>query len=252
MNEGFTLLAQSGFDPSNLVWMPIFVFMGVWWWILFLIASCLIFWALEKENIFGSTIVFFGTLAAMTFLGGSEMVNFITTGYNWAWIIGGYLACGVVWGFIKWWVFVTDRLDKYEDVKLEWLANKGVEGKTVPPALREQWMAYLADNTDFAHWHPRYAPAEDERTVILTVKPSAARHKWRITNWMAYWPWSLIWTFFADIVKRVFSRLQRYCARMMDAISAWVFKNTDEDFAVPPQPDEDGEEEVAAGQDDAA
>jgi len=203
---------------------PLFVFFGFWWWLLVCLASVFIFWALEENTFGGATFAFLATLTLMTVFGGSEIVNFVLTGWNFLGVLLIYLALGVVWGFIKWYLFVTSQLDKYNEMKANWLETKGVEDtNVVPDDLKDQWKAYLYNYSDFVI-------RTKSGDKVVNVEPRASKHTGRITAWMMYWPWSLIWTFFADIVKRVFLRIQKWCSKLMDSVSRFVFKKVQDDF----------------------
>lgn len=206
----------------DLTLIPFFVLFSFWWWALFIAASSLLFWALEYENIGAATFVFLVTLFLMTAFGGSEILNFLLTGWNFVLVIASYLLMGVLWGFVKWWLFVTQKLTNYEDVKIQWLEERDIKGKTVPDNFKTQWENYLLKTSQFTGYK--------NGKQVLKIQPVASEYKLKIVNWMAYWPWSLIWTLFSDVIKRIFIRIQRWCSQLMNGISNWVFRNIHKDF----------------------
>lgn len=208
----------------DLTLFPLFVLFSFWWWILFVFASFLLFMALENDSFGGATAVFLGTFVLMTVFGGSDFVNFILTGWNFVLVLLAYLVLGVIWGFIKWLLFVTKRLDEYKDLKMEWLEEQGVAETTVPDHLKEEWLSYVKKNFQ----QSKYRYRDDFK--ISDIQPKASQYKLQIINWMAYWPWSLVWTLCSDVIKRVFIKIQRWCTNLMDGISNWVFKNIHKDF----------------------
>ena len=53
----------------------------------------------------------------------------------------------------------------------------------------------------------------------------ARENKSRIIMWMAYWPWSLLWTTINDAVKRIYREIYQAIQRLLQGISDSVFKD---------------------------
>jgi hypothetical protein len=74
-------------------------------------------------------------------------------------------------------------------------------------------IAYSAFRWDWhvARWRDEYdaIPKDrtDDRRSAYRSLPTAARSKYRIITWMAYWPWSAFWWACADFLKEMFSRI---------------------------------------------
>jgi len=45
------------------------------------------------------------------------------------------------------------------------------------------------------------------RNRSLDVHPKVGKHKMRIYVWIAYWPWSFVWTMINDPVRKIFNRI---------------------------------------------
>ena len=129
-----------------MIW-EIFVVWSLAWWALLGLSAVVIIWALETEQHPGklATACLAVTFVALFLLGDG-------TSYA-AWMQGnalsvlvyvvGYILAGGVWGIIKWWRHSVARLNKYEDVKKDWLHEGGVKGNKVPKELVEDFHEFL-------------------------------------------------------------------------------------------------------------
>jgi hypothetical protein len=64
----------------------------------------------------------------------------------------------------------------------------------------------------------------EERDRYWNV-PQVGEHKSRIITWMAYWPFSMIWTLINDPIKRAFREIYNHISNFMQSISNRVFKS---------------------------
>ena len=222
----------------ELPWIALFVLTAPWFWILSIGAICTIIWALEEDSgVWATTIVVvFGLL--VTFFGpGVEWIKWVAANpWTILWGVLAYITIGSVWGVIKWYFYVSDEREAYEDRKRSWLESKGHPGVTkVPPELKEEWTTYVCDNTRWGKWDysATVRGSKDKNKPIVDVKPIAWRNKARITRWMAYWPFSMIWSLLDDIIRKVFRHIQKWLGNLMDRITEHVFRGVDDDFDVP-------------------
>ena len=213
---------------EHIVLLPIFVVMGFWWWLLIIAASCFVIWSLEYDNLFSATATLLGTIVLMTVFGSSQLLEYILSGWGTLVVIAGYLACGVVWSFIKWYLYLIDRRADYIREKASWLKNEGIEGTDIPEDQKDAWLKYLVTNTEFAVY--AYNNNGPTKNIVVTLVPLATENKTKIVTWMTYWPWSLVWTMLADIVKRVFEHIYNMLLGWLQAISNWVFSGINNDF----------------------
>jgi len=213
---------------EHIVLLPIFVVMGFWWWLLIIAASCFVIWSLEYDNLFSATATLLGTIVLMTVFGSSQLLEYMLSGWGTLVVIAGYLACGVVWSFIKWYLYLIDRRADYIREKASWLKNEGIEGTDIPEDQKDAWLKYLVTNTEFAVY--AYNNNGPTKNIVVTLVPLATENKTKIVTWMTYWPWSLVWTMLADIVKRVFEHIYNMLLGWLQAISNWVFSAINNDF----------------------
>jgi hypothetical protein len=72
----------------------------------------------------------------------------------------------------------------------------------------------------FVKW---YFYVLNRRDAGVSKPPTAREHRSDITGWMAFWPWSAIWTLINDPVKRMYKALARSLEKVFDGISRRVF-----------------------------
>lgn len=57
----------------------------------------------------------------------------------------------------------------------------------------------------------------------LSSRPLPREHKSRIMGWMSYWPFSMVWTFFDDVIAEFFNWAFEQCENRFDKISEKIF-----------------------------
>lgn len=205
--------------------LELFVFGGLLWWILVVFASILIIWSLEEEHGAWATTAVVGTILLWQFFGDLQLQD-ISFGSIWdiLGLVAGYVGVGITWGVIKWIFFVGKKKEEYEDLKREWLEDQGVYGtKVVPDKLKKEFKYYLSKNPNWI---------ETRGAKVLNIKPRAHKNKSRIIRWMAYWPWSMLWSLLDDVWHKIFRWAQSRVSHLMNAISDWQFKGVEDDFEV--------------------
>jgi hypothetical protein len=187
----------AGFLAANLL------FGTTLFWAIVVLESIFIFWALDDEDdetggvvVTISIIIILGLLQAF----GNVKVGSYLLHHPWKSIVflAAYFVAGGLWSIVKWWVVETDKFAK---VREGFLRSKHASGTTVPAELQDEW-----------------------RTVVAAKKTDTLEHKGRFLAWIAYWPWSLVWTAINNPVKRLAQRiyyeLQSTYQRITDRV--WV------------------------------
>lgn len=184
--------------------ISLFVLGGFWFWLLVLGLLVLIELSTMSENHFG-----FGWIAL--FCG----VLWLFSDFNpltWIWhnpwtlLIdsGVYLAIGLIWGIAKWFFHlknvndsITPSLDRYREM------YETAKARADNPFVGSL-QAYLED-----------------RSII----PVAKNNKNQISVWMLWWPFSLAYTLFADVVRRLCHWIMDHYIVVFDRINNSVFGN---------------------------
>jgi hypothetical protein len=137
---------------------------------------------------------------------------------------GAYLFVGIVWSFFKWYFKISNIRDKYKELKAQYISNRKLpESFLVAPENIENCSGKkemqdrtetMERNSNFNHYIRTsalkcYMPvsgdeaAVDPRLTVQMIKPLATEHKSSITQWIAFWPVSLIWTMINDPVAKI-------------------------------------------------
>lgn len=232
--------------------IPLFAFATFWYWTLVVLASIFIWIALENEKGWLATFTVAAFLAVIHFWGGIRVIDYMKAhpirvfgG------IGGYFVTGAVWSIIKWWFYVRKERDRCREAlnafEKDWLLPGAVlssgtphsvidlfwkgeedaprarsvevlttgfeEAKKDPDFKKKVWACYLDDGT-----YKEYG---------FEYKPNPRRYKGRITTWMTYWPWSLVWTMINDPIRKAFNMIFRKLSTVFSGISEGAFKGMD-------------------------
>lgn len=191
-----------------------FVILGALGFWLFAAFVALVLMALiANERPGWATLFFLAAAFATNYLTGVKVFDWVSENpLGAALVILAYLAIGVVWSIAKWAFFVYAERRAYDRMKTDFLLARqcGNSSGAVPKELQGDWGRYIA--------HRRFPP-------------HAAHNKTRIVTWMAFWPWSLVWTMIDDPIKRIFEFLYRRIQTLLEGISKRAFQGTESDFA---------------------
>lgn len=231
-----------------------------WFWFILAVEFCVVLWCLEFERFGWATLTLIATVLGLHLLGNANVFSWIW-GHPWqfAGLIGCYFVAGTIWGIVKWWFFVRDVRDRYEDEKKIWCSVKRLKqdveslrsrlekvkkadadseyasklqrevtayeqavksGGGLTDALKPFWKAHVDEYTWYDHL---------DRRVHLT-KPEPSEYKSRILGWMSLWPCSFIWTMLNDPIKRLFKEIYRCVSRLLVAISNSAWRRQEDDF----------------------
>jgi hypothetical protein len=118
-------------------------------------------------------------------------------------MIPAYFVLGIGWSFLKWRGVIVESAEKFEGEKASLLKKYG--DRSDKGESFEQWLRLY-----------RYA-----------YPPSAAENKERITTWIAFWPFSLLWsclTYPRRVAVYLYKQLVAKFQRMSEAAFADKFK----------------------------
>lgn len=118
--------------------------------------------------------------------------------------IVGYFLIGTLWGVIKWFLYVTHQFEIYNEVKQHFLRYHGGGGSELTPALALEFR-----NANYN----------------LIAIPQVRDHKRNIYLWVTYWPFSSLWTFINDPIRRLFHFIYKRIQGALQAISDRLFRD---------------------------
>lgn len=150
-----------------------FVFGAIGW---YAVVGAFLIWTfiiVEKDSFSGGIIELILLFLFLQFMGRMDIWGYVAGNPGWiALLILGYFVTGFAWSFLKWWLYVKEKAEK----------------------VRKERDKFLAENKN---------NAEGWRIPFDLNKPIAMEHKGGIAIWVIYWPFSLVWSFINDFIKRV-------------------------------------------------
>jgi hypothetical protein len=205
---------------------------GSWPFWFFLAALCsALMYEVEHEKSLAAT----GTLIL------GVVVLFFASDINFTWLfqnvyttlilVVAYFGIGAVWGIFKWHLFTAKLRKEYDKERNRFLSYHNIRSSEMPPQLRDKWIKF----TEGKHVQ------DYNRYKDGSLLPDYTQHKEKITLWMTYWPWSLMWFLLNDPVTRAFSAITTMLQSTIDSISRRNFAGTENDLVPsPPPPSEPG------------
>lgn len=157
-----------------------------------------------------------------------------------------YIVIGVLWSFAKWYFKLANIRDTYVELKNSYRAQHKLPEMFLRTAKtkdqcedkdelieREEIMErnvsfYKAVNNKMRQYDSisMVDIGETPSNIIKVFKPAASHHKSSITQWIAFWPISFVWTMINDPVRKianyVFSRIKGTFQKMSDSMFAGV------------------------------
>lgn len=193
--------------------------MGWWFWIVTAIVIGCLCWSMNDDNVFWATVCIVGYVVVQQFLLKNNIFGYVKANPGTILMYFGiYAGMGVTWSFFKWNRVVTRQKDRYEEAKIEWLTRNDVENPhkgVIPGDLKSKWKEHCADNYDLDK---------------IAKPPLAKDNKAKITNWMGYWPFSLLWYLIEDLFVEIWNGFFRFFQSLFQKISDARYASVRSDF----------------------
>lgn len=157
------------------------------------------------ESLFTPSVAAIVALLSVQFFGGVNIFGYVVhnplTILKWSAI---YFVVGAVWGTLKWWLFVLNERDLYQQRKKLFFDQHNLkDGDKIPSALAAPWYSFMGTRSNL---------------------PTAAEHGYNITRWIAYWPASMFWYFFHDALEKIGRFVFRAIRSFLQSIADRVFR----------------------------
>jgi hypothetical protein len=186
---------------------------SLYWWMFILVTTALAFWAIDDEDTISGiiTLTIFSSVIAVVFGTG---VSVLEWAYANPWhVLGGavgYLGVGVGWCLYRWYSLVRRARKLYQKLAAEYTERD----------RREDKPTFIA-----RHWTFRKHRDDEGRT---SFRPTPGNYKARITNWIAYWPLSVIWIGIREWVVDFLNMVYRAISGVLERISLNTWDGIDE------------------------
>lgn len=197
--------------------MWLLIFTGAWFWILTAAIAIVLVYevAHERPVATGFTIVLY--LLAIHLFGDAAVFSALRAHPAYIYIgVPAFFLAGALWALVKWWFYVKRKALEYRESRLEFLVVNKVEGATLDTPVPEDLRT---------------------RSFPRPRKPLARQNKGRITTWMVYWPFSMVWTLLDEPWRLIYEAM----ARLFQRISDRVWGDLDKDLRKGNEEGEEGE-----------
>lgn len=199
-----------------------FLFGSIGFWLLTAAAMLLLILLVEFEKSGWAFLTLVGT-GGLLLLGGNVGILpwIVANPFLMVAFLIGYVLIGAGWSLFKWFLFVTDRKEKFIEEKSR------RRGETL---LRLK-----------SHLNREPSKEEVNAEILASIKnnhrkmfgmPVPSEHKSRIMHWMAYWPWSVINSLIFDFIRRFFKHVYNALADVFRKISEYVYKDIKAEIGV--------------------
>jgi hypothetical protein len=173
-----------------------FFFSEVWFWLI-LAGIVIETICVAKENSFLATASLLVFLLALQFGAKVNVGSYIVT--HWQWVLigcGTYFVVGPIWSFVKWYLFLLDARDVRDAKKAEFFASSS------PRVDEAAWLKFIGNQ----------------------FPPKAKEHREKIVCWIAFWPFSALWTALDDVVERIAKIIFNMFSGWYQSLSNHVFR----------------------------
>ena len=183
------------------------LFGGLYFTVLVFVSAGLLIWAVESTALGWATILLTAVLVALHFFSDVDPLMYALKNPLVALAcFGAYFVVGAVWSIVKWYFHVLGYRDRYEEYRARWLKDHGAEDFSNPALL-----------ADFKKSKSFYMP-------------EASNNKKRIFTWIAYWPFSALWTVVNDPLKRLVYWIYARLGVLFNKITKTMFGKYENEF----------------------
>jgi hypothetical protein len=140
----------------------------------------------------------------------------------------GYVFVGIGLSYTKWYFRVADYRDAYKKLRDTFIRLNRLTD-TIPPDFLSKFQDYIR-NCSWDEFVPRGYSRPHHVNSLQDVIPKAADHKNSLIFWTSFWPISLFWTLFHDILDRLFQRIYQALRESYDHVARHAFRNIPDDF----------------------
>ena len=201
--------------------MTFLIFGGVWFWALVILASILLLLALEADSgVFATVVLLLATTLTLV-LGNWSWVEWLIA--NPLYAVGGvaaYVLIGIIWSMVKWWFHVRKIAKNQREARTYWLQERADS----PPGNVKLYENALATGVLDPVLQKAWEDNIRRHCYDSIKKPYASENKKKIMGWLAYWPWSFLWTFINDPVRTFFNWLYESLSGLYQRIADSAFR----------------------------
>jgi hypothetical protein len=198
--------------------VTLFEFGTLWFWLLIIAASFVLFACTEFERGFLATVTILVAVLVLHFAGGEKILKYVVDHPARTFQGAGiYLLLGTFWGVNKWYFYVKRQRRKYDEALDAFRKEFKKEGNLDTYRRATIRSAGISGDYETQVRHDKRTPDEvfkagwkqivdkkDYCAIEFEFQPDPKKHKNRILIWMTYWPWSFLWTMLNDPFKAAY------------------------------------------------
>lgn len=179
------------------MWYAFFVFGGFWFWTLLAIELIVLSAFVQDENPLGSFLCVLIFVALIHLFGDVNLFTWLKDHpWDFVRILILYAAIGFGWGCVKFY-YVSQRIaNKIKNIKQEFTENF----KSISKDYQRNHSNSNTDSATIWDWYMRHELSHEEQRKLSFFHQGT-----KIIFWMSYWPISMFWTMFTDILKNAFT-----------------------------------------------
>jgi len=194
-----------------------FALLATFWFWLIAVEIIILFVCMARDSGAFATVSLV-VFAPLLYWGGG--VDFVTWfGQNPEYLyygIPGYFVVGLGWALLKW---VLLLVDKREELKENQASFRKKHALPDDVALTQKSVSSgHLDKETLKKWRGR-----DVYPGPLTAIPKARDYKYKIINWLSYWPFSMLWSLVDDFVRRISKAIYNLVHDLFQSIANKIF-----------------------------
>lgn len=168
----------------------------------------------------GSIVIF----AAILFVFGDwNLVNALRNVkdhiYWYAGLVASYIAIGIPWSIFQAYWAASVRGVYYRLIRMDWLHNRGITDATsVPDQYLKEWQKFVQT---------------DNRLIQISKGLTYRGQSPRIVRTLAYWPLSMVWFLFANLLNKGFQAICMRLCHIYQKVMDFAHADISEDFRKP-------------------
>jgi len=206
---------------------------GCWtFWLWFAVVMVFLLFCVETQSAGWATMSVIASLGLLQYAGYPIWLTISTYPLTILPIVGAYVVIGIAWAFCRWYFYVKHQRYLYDEFKKGFLKVMGVENPAnqIPDNLK--YLFSSVTRKAFYYTEEKYSLAQKQffDTVNFEVHPTIADHKASIYIWLAYWPWSMLWTLMHNFVKNMFEYIYTKIAQTLQRVSDNAWAGTENDL----------------------
>lgn len=188
-----------------------------------------------NERLWSSILLTIGTALVFTLFSSVSWPN-------WSWtmlgaVIAGYISIGSFWSIIHWTIFsrknmkvLFDKITKKRTIPFKDWSDGDKRDFLIDFA--NEWNYNTGGFSRRLDFNPSMSTAGMMDRVMEVVTPNPSDEKSRISVWLLFWPFDILWFGLSDVVQWLYDMLCEALERVFKAINRLVFSGVRKNMGI--------------------